>query len=356
MSARDDLRIGIIGAGNIASWHARSYAAVPGCTVVALADTAPDRAKARAQEWGVPRAFDNPSELLNDPGIDAVSICTWNNTHAPFAIEAVNAGKHVLVEKPMCRTLAEAQALRDACAERPDVILEIGYVRRHSPNAQLLVQQIQAGALGELYYARAAYLLRAGNPGGWFANRALSGGGPMIDLGVHLLDMCWYLMGCPVPATVSANTYHRLGPRTHVRGHARYQVVGAEAAVCDVEDMANAMIRFEGGGSLLLESSYSLHATRDSTMLSVFGDRGGADLEPELMFASEHGGVMSMTIPQLAVRGFESEAAFRNQIQHFVDVCNGEAQPMAPVDQGVDVMKMIDAIYRSADIGTELHL
>src|SRR5690606_6056157 len=116
--------------------------------------------------------------LFVDPEVDAVSICTWNNSHAPLALAAIEAGKHVLIEKPMSVTVAEAEQVQ-AAAEKHDRIVQVGFVRRHSPNAQVLKTFIDAGDLGELYYGRARCIRRMGNPGGWFADKARSGGGPL---------------------------------------------------------------------------------------------------------------------------------------------------------------------------------
>src|SRR5699024_9782540 len=205
-------RVGVIGAGSIAQSHLAAYSANEGIELIAVADMNLERAQAVAQKHGAPRAYADPHELLADPEIDGVSICTWNNSHASWAIAAIEAGKHVLVEKPLARTLAEAEEIQ-RIAEDADPAVQVGFVRRPSPNCQVLKSFRDGGDLGEIYYAKASCLRRAGNPGGWFADKEISGGGPLLDIGIHVLDLCWYLMGSPAVVSVSGNTYDRLGSR-----------------------------------------------------------------------------------------------------------------------------------------------
>lgn len=348
-------RIGVIGAGSIAKAHLDAYATHPDVELVAIADINLERARAVADEYGAARAYDDPHALLAEDDIDGVSICTWNNTHAPWTIAAVQAGKHVLVEKPLSRTVAEALEIEKA-VEASDRVVQVGFVRRHSPNCQVLKSFIDAGELGDMYYAKASLIRRMGNPGGWFADKEIAGGGPLLDIGIHVLDLAWYLMGAPKAVTVSGNTYDVLGNRANITTMPRYQVSDYDPTKNSVEDMANAVIRFEGGGSLMLDSSYSLHATRDSIGVSVYGDRGGADLEPSLHIATEmHDSVVNIT-PQISSGSFELGKAFSNEIANFVDAGLGRAETLAPASHGVEIVKILEAIYTSAEQGREVTL
>src|SRR5690625_4623761 len=158
------LRIGVIGAGSIAAAHLDAYAAHPDVELIAVADINLDRARAVADRYGAARAYDDAHDLLAADDIDGVSICTWNDTHAVWATAAIEAGKHVLVEKPLSRTVAEALAVEQAAAAS-DRVVQVGFVRRHSPNCQVLKSFIDAGELGEMYYAKASLIRRVGNPG-----------------------------------------------------------------------------------------------------------------------------------------------------------------------------------------------
>lgn len=348
-------RVGVIGAGSIAQSHLTAYSKNADVELIAVADMNLERARTVAEQFGAPRAYGDPHELLADPEIDGVSICTWNNSHASWAIAAIEAGKHVLVEKPIARTLAEAEEIQ-RITEQSDRVVQVGFVRRHSPNCQVLKSFIDAGELGDMYYAKASLIRRMGNPGGWFADKEIAGGGPLLDIGIHVLDLAWYLMGAPKAVTVSGNTYDVLGNRANITTMPRYQVSDYDPTKNSVEDMANAVIRFEGGGSLMLDSSYSLHATRDSIGVSVYGDRGGADLEPSLHIATEmHDSVVNIT-PQISSGSFELGKAFSNEIANFVDAGLGRAETLAPASHGVEIVKILEAIYTSAEQGREVTL
>jgi predicted dehydrogenase len=349
------MRIGVIGTGSIARLHLDAYARNRHAEIVAVSDINIDRARNVAEDYGAPRAYGDPRELLADPDIDGVSVCTWNDSHAMWAAEAVRAGKHVLVEKPLSRTFAEATGLLELCATS-DRVVQVGFVRRHSPNCQVLKTFIDNGDLGSIYYAKASVIRRTGNPGGWFADKSISGGGPLIDIGVHVVDLCWYLMGAPNAVSISANSYNHLGNRANIQTAPRYTVSDYDPSSNTVEDMVNAMIRFEGGASLLVESSYSLHATRDSLDVSVHGEKGGADLEPKLQIATErYDSIVNLT-PQISSSTFELEAAFSNEIGNFVDAAQGRAESVAPAWHGGEVMKILDGIYDSARLGREIQL
>lgn len=347
------LNIGVIGTGSIAGCHLDAYAADFRASLVAVADVALDRAQATAAKYGIATAYGSAEELLADPAIDAVSICTPNISHAELAIAAIRAGKHVLVEKPMARTAAEAEALQQV-VEAQDKVLQIGFVRRHSTNCRVLKEFIDSGDLGDIYYAKASVVRRAGNPGGWFADKAISGGGPLIDIGVHVFDLAWHLMGSPKATTVSANTYDRLGDRTNLKNMNRYRAASAGAA-SDVEDLANALIRFENGASLFLESTYSLHAVRDSLNVEVFGDKGGAELEPLQIATEMHDTIVNVT-PTLRSASFDLADGFSTEIANFLESALGEAEPMAPVWQGAEVTRILEAVYTSAAEGREVTL
>ena len=349
------VKIGVVGVGGIANCHLKAYQGNPRAELVAVCDVNAERASAVADRWGAGRSYSDPAELFADPDIDAVSICTWNNTHAELAAAAVEAGKHVLVEKPMSRTYAEAQRLEDV-VKAHDRVLQVGFVRRHSQNSRVLKSFIDAGDLGEIYYAKASCIRRMGNPGGWFANKAISGGGPLIDIGVHVIDLCWYLMGTPRVTSVSANTYEKLGNRSNVTTLPRYQVADYDPTKNDVEDMANALIRFDNGASLLMDTSFSLHATENSLTVSVYGDKGGADLEPKLQIATEkHQTILNIT-PQIGFDTFDLDDGFNYEIENFVAACLGEAESIAPVWHGAEVMKILEGVYTSAAQGKEIQV
>lgn len=346
------LGIGVIGAGNIAEFHLLAYAANPDVEIVAIADIVVDRATARAEQFGAAAAYGSVEELLADPAVQAVSICTRNDSHVPLAIAALRAGKSVLLEKPMAKTVADAEALVAAEAAS-DGILQVGYVRRWSTNAKVLKTFVDAGDLGEIYHAKATCLRRAGNPGGWFADKTVSGGGPLIDVGVHFIDLAWWLMGMPKVSTVTGFTFDRLGNRGNIESLSRWKSTDYDASKNSVEDLAGALVRFENGAVLTVDVSYSLHG-RDEIGLQIHGDKGGAELEPELqVFMEQHDTIVNVS-PQIDSTTFEMEAGFQNEIDGFVDAVLGGGESAVPASHGLEMTRILAAIYESAESGREV--
>lgn len=173
---------------------------------------------------------------------------------------------------------------------------------------------------------------------------------------MHVVDLCWYLMGSPTAVSVSANSYLHLGNRANVTTMPRYLVSDYDPNTNSVEDMVNALVRFDNGASMLVEASYSLHATKDSIGVSVFGDKGGADLEPKLEIATEKYGSVVNLIPQISSPTFELERGFVNEIGNFIDSIQGKVHSIAPVSHGAEITKILESIYASAEAGREILL
>lgn len=349
------IRTAVIGTGSISDFHLKSYARHPDAELVAVCDLNAERARKKADQFGAAKSYSDYKELLADPDIDAVSVCTWNNTHAEISIAALRAGKHVLVEKPLCTTVEEALRIREAVEETGKQLM-IGYVRRYDPNARLLKEFVDKGEFGDLYYAKASSIRRHGNPGGWFADRSRSGGGPLIDIGVHMIDLCWYMMGRPKAVTVSGNTYRKLGNRANIRNLSHYKAADWDPKVNTVEDLASAMIRFENGASLQVDVSFALHAQKDEASIKLYGDKGGFEIDPEIVIVTEkHDTILNVT-PQTDHRGFHFEAAFQSEIDHFIECVREGRKPISPVEDGVEMMKILNAVYESAERREEIRL
>lgn len=349
------LRVGVIGVGSISELHIKPYVNNKDVQLIALFDKHDSRLKTVGKKYNVSLLYDSYEALLANEEVDAVSICTWNNSHAEIAIAALEAGKHVLVEKPLSMTVEEALAV-EAAVKKSGKILQVGFVRRHGDNAQILKQFIDRDELGEIYYAKASILRRLGNPGGWFSDIEKSGGGPLIDLGVHMIDILWYMMGKPRPVSVSGNTYSQLGNRSNVKNLSFYKAADYDPALNNVEDLANALIRFENGASLFVDVSFSLHAKADQSTAVFYGEKGGAEIEPELALILEKNDTILNVTPQIDNLGFDFEGAFTNEINHFVSCCLEGDESIAPVADGVAVMKMLSAVYESARTGKEVVL
>lgn len=349
------LKIGIIGVGSISESHIQGYLQNPNVELYAFCDINETRLQEMAERHGVTRTFHSAEEMLKLPEIDAVSVCTWNSAHAPCTIAALNAGKHVLCEKPMATSEAEAMAMLEA-AQRNQKLLMIGFVRRFGNDCAVMRDFIEQDYFGDIYYAKATYLRRNGNPGGWFGDRSRSAGGPLIDLGVHVIDLTRYLMGNPKPVSVYGATFQKLLNRPNVKSARGYSSVSAgKDDICDVEDLATAMVRYDNGSVLQIEASFSLNIKRDEGTLQFFGTKGGAKLDPELEMYTEVNGYLA-DVNLATPTALDFNGLFENEISHFVDCVQNGTDCRAPAEDGVALMRILDAVYESARTGHEVVL
>ena len=207
LATGDKIRIGFIGVGNIAQNAIMpAYLKQPDVEIVAVCDLKEARAREVAERHGIPHVYTDFNEMVKRDDIDAISVCTWNNSHAPATIAALQAGKHVLCEKPPAMTVAEAEEMRDAAKDAGKVLM-YGLVQRFRTEVTVLKEFMEAGKFGDIYFGKTSILRRRGTPLGWFTDPAKSGGGPVIDIGVHLIDVTRYLMGSPQPTRVSAQVW-----------------------------------------------------------------------------------------------------------------------------------------------------
>ncbi|MBR5157778.1 MAG: Gfo/Idh/MocA family oxidoreductase [Clostridia bacterium] len=349
------LKVGIIGAGNISKYHIDAYRKNPNVELYALCDINEDRLKMMGEKYGVTRLFTDKDEMLKLDELDAVSVCTWNSEHAPCSIAALNAGKHVLCEKPMATNVEDAIKMKEA-AEKNGKLLMIGFVRRFGNDCDIVRDFNSVDYLGDIYYAKATYLRRNGNPGGWFGDMSRSGGGPMIDLGVHVIDFTRFVMGNPKPVSVYAATFKKLFDRSNLKTSKEYLSAGkGEKDICDVEDLATAMVRYEDGSVLSIEASFSLNIKNDQGRIEFFGTKGGAKLEPELELYTEVNGYMA-DVNLAAKTALEFNGLFENEINHFADCILNGKECISPAQDGIEIMKILMAIYESAKTEHEVIL
>lgn len=336
------VRVGIVGVG-IGSYHAHAYSKLPNVEIAALCDIDADRARAVAERFGVPKIYTDYEAMLAEEQLDAVSVCTPNALHAPVAIAALEAGCHVLCEKPLSVS-AEEGARIVAAAKKARGKFMIGMNNRFRGDTQVLKKHIDAGDLGEIYYARCGWVRRKGIPGmgSWFTRKELAGGGALVDIGVHALDLTLYLMGNPRPVSAYGATYAKFGPFGRGTGSWGTPTKGGEFTV---EDLACGMVRFENGATLVLEASWAQHTACERLYSEVYGDKGGATLEPLRIFTDMHGRPVDIAPDFPSINGHEAEIA------HFVWCIVENKQPIATAEQALDVMRILDAIYESAETG-----
>lgn len=349
------LKVGIIGVGGISESHIAGYKADPDTELYAFCDINEKRLHEMGEKYGVTRLFTKKEDMLALSEIDAVSVCTWNSQHAPCTIAALEAGKHVLCEKPMATSEAEAQTMLEA-AKKNNKLLMIGFVRRFGNDCKIVKDFIDNDTLGDLYYSKATYLRRQGNPGGWFGDKSRSGGGPLIDLGVHVIDLTRYLMGKPKPVSVYGATFQKLFDRPDCKDRPGYIATSATPDdACTVEDFATALIRFDNGSVISVEASFSLNIKEDVGRIELMGTKGGAKLEPELELYTDINGYMAdVTLKRSTALSFNG--LFEQEIAHYLACVRGEAECISPAEDGVTMMKILDAIYKSAETGHEVIL
>lgn len=346
------VKIAIVGVGSISTRHIEGYLKNSNAEIYAFCDINEARLKEKGEKYGVTRLYTDEAKMLEElPEIDAVSVCTWNSAHAPCSIMALNAGKHVLCEKPMATTVEDAIAMKEA-AEKNGKLLAIGFVRRFQKSTDLVLDLVNGGNVGEIYYAKAAYIRRCGHPGGWFGDKSRSGGGPLIDLGVHVIDLVRYVMGNPKPVSVYGATYAKLGQREDIKASKAYTSADkSDKDICDCEDLATALIRFDNGATLAAEMSFSLNTGGDEGGVRLFGTKAGLKIDGGVTMYSSDAGHLTDTVYCNASMG--DEVAFERETAHFVDCIRNGTECINTAEDGIELMKILTAIYRSAETGHE---
>ena len=337
------LKMGVVGLG-MGRGHARGYQSHPGSELAAVCDQDEGRLKEVAAELGVAQTYTDAGRMFREAGLDGVSIATPNKFHAPLTIEALKQGLHVLSEKPMARTVKEAERML-AAAEKAGKNLMINFSFRFSDMSYALKQQVDAGVVGDIYFGRTVWHRRRGLPGfgGWFGNKELAGGGPLIDLGVHRLDLALWLMGYPKPVWVMGSTYNPIASA----------LAKEQGVTYDVEDLAVGMIKFENGATLELEASWAANVQEKEWMETrLFGTKGGLvqrNVEQTYKFEAEL--YLERAGAHFDMKLHSTTRPAKSAMYHFVDSILNDTPHIATGEEGLLVMEILDAIYQSAEEG-----
>jgi len=342
-------RVGIIGAGGISHLHAKHYKSIDGVEIVAAADVSEKSlAKFKDAFSGTKTFTDYKDMLKSGPEMDAVSVCTPNGLHAENSIAASNAGLHVLCEKPMAMSAKDGQAMISA-AKKAKKELIVAFQYRFQANSQMIRKQVEAGVFGKIMYARAQALRRRGIPNwGVFGRKELQGGGPMIDIGVHILEVTHYMMGSPRPVAATGNTWTWFGNK---KSDVASVWPNWDHKTYNVEDMAVGMIRFENGAMLTIEASFVAHIEKDIWNTTLFGEKAGCNWDGNQIYKDDAGYMMNSTASYVG-----NWDHFQEKIKHFVSVCKGERKNECPAEHGLMVQKMLDGVYASAEAGKEVEI
>jgi predicted dehydrogenase len=337
------LRIGVIGLG-MGQHHVEGYLTHPEADVVALCDADEGRLAKQGKTFGIDRLYHDWRRMFDKERLDVVSVATPNVSHREIACAALDAGCHVLCEKPMAMNVTEAEQMRarsEECGKR----LMINFSYRFLPMSFALKSQIDAGVIGDVYAARTAWHRRRGLPpfGSWFCRKELSGGGPLIDLGVHRIDLALWLMGYPEPTFVVGSTYDSIAAELAREKGERYTV----------EDLAIGFVKFANGATLQVEASWAINRPEKEFMETwLYGKKGGlvqknvgGEYKFEATLFTEENGF------HFTKRLSTSDTPVPVSMYHFVDCIVGGRPHIATADEGVKVMKIIDGVYQSAATG-----
>ena len=342
------LRVGLIGAGGIAGTHTDNYKKFEDVEVAAACDVNAAGLLRFQEKYQIPQTFKTWQEMLKAVPLDAVSVCTPNFLHCQSAIDALNAGCHVLCEKPLAMNAAEgAQMLAAAKKNRKQLV--IGFQYRFHGHTQALKKAVDEGFFGKILYVRIQAMRRRGIPSwGVFGRKDLQGGGPLIDIGVHALEMAHYAIGSPAPVAASGQIWTYLGnkPSAASCGWGAW-----DHKTYTVEDLAVGMLRMKGGAVIHIEASFAAHIERDLWNFQILGEKCGANWENAALY-HDQAGLMLNSIPAHVPK----VEVFPCKMRHFVDVCLGKRKSEAPAEHGLMVQKMLDGIYASAAAGREVKI
>jgi predicted dehydrogenase len=353
------MTLGIIGAGAIGNVHADT-AARAGIPVAGVWDVNPAKGGAFGRKHREARVCGSVRELLAMREVDSVVVAVPNVDHAAVACEALEAGKTVFLEKPMAMSVAECDRII-ATLDRTKGRLQMGFVSRSTPASRTVKAFIDEGAFGRIYHVKCSLYRRRGVPGlgGWFTTKAMSGGGPLIDLGVHVLDLALHLTGNPAPERVSGATYANFGPRMKDYVHT-FMWAGPPRfdGTCDVEDHATALVRCAGGLTIEVNVTWAMNVDEKhmANGMTVFGDRGGCFYQifgKSLSIATEAGGRVADLVPEFASGNVEHDA-WDEQYRMFRALAERGTPPHADAAAGRRVQSVLDAIYRSSAEGREV--
>ncbi len=353
------LKVSVVGTGSICKVHMDSWIKRDDVEVISCADINFEKAQAFAKKWNIPQVFDSIEALLEGSDPDIVDVCTWTAAHVPVAVAAVNAGKHVILEKPTSDSLKAAKKLR-AAVKKSNVVFQLAVPNRYDKRAEEIRKMVDAGEFGDVFFGKTAYVRQRGVPGGWFSCSKYSGGGPLLDVGVHRIDLAWYLMGCPKPVSASASASYRIGD--YRKSH---EIVESDGAISDnntwcgepvadykfdIEDSVSGFVRFENGATLIFETSWTFNGP-NNTMTQISGSKAGAVLKDTYEIFRGEGDKVVVETPET-----EKGNMFDNEIDHFINCIKEGKTPRSDIDDAVTIEAILCSIYESAKKGKEVKI
>jgi predicted dehydrogenase len=327
--------------------------------LAAICDIVPSKIEAFKERYHLPEdfpSFTDYHDLLNVEGLDYVDICTPNYLHSIIAVDALKKGLNVFTEKPDAVSVAEVTRMKEAADESGKVLMAMRN-NRHRNTAKFLKRDIADGNMGDIYCGRCGWIRRRGIPGkgGWFTTKEQSGGGPLIDLGVHMIDLAIWLMGNPTPVAVSGCTYSKFANNDVSDSANSAYGDKNDGGTFDVEDLAMGFIRFDNGACMQIEFSWASNIEAEQRFVELRGTKAGAvwnSLDDKLKIFTEEYGQTVDVLPNIQAK-LSGHAA---NLRHFADVLLNGAEPIFVPQQGYDMIKILEGFYRSAAEGREIAL
>ncbi len=345
------IRFGFIGAGKITHGSAAKILEHPSGTAVAAFDLSTERLQELCSSFEIPNAHSSAEDLLNNSNVDAVYIATPNKFHASYALQALNAGKHVILEKPFAMNAKEAEEILQT-VEKTGLAFLLGMNQRYTPDAQKIYSLARKGIFEDIHYGKAYWFRREGIPklGTWFGSKELAGAGAINDIGVHMLDLCLHIMGNFEPVSVSGSTYTKFGNRG--LGEGGWGNSDIEDIPFDVDDLSTALIKMKNGATVSLETTWACHTEEANRMnVEIFGTEAGASLYPGKLFYTDPSTgeyLVKETLQEpLLLRHCER---FHNFINHLTE---GEELLVKPTE-ALAIQKILDAVSESSRTGKEV--
>ena len=345
------LKVAIIGCGGISETQLKAFEAMPDVEIVAGADINPLRLEVMKDKYGISALYADYHKMLKEIKPDAVTVCTPNAVHAPATIASLKAGAHVITEKPMAMSPKECQSMMDAAAKAKRK-LAVGFQYRFHPATQMLRRARDQGQFGKVMFVKCQALRRRGIPNwGVFGQKHLQGGGPMIDIGVHVIEMAHYVMGSPKPVAATGKTWTYMGNKPN-------DVISMwpdwDWKTYTVEDLAIGHIRFDNGAVMQIEACFAGHIERDVWNFTLVGEKGGSTWDPTAIFTDRAGTMTNTTAAFLPEGDFFT--LFKLKLRNFVDGVLHDQPLEAPGEAGAAVQKIVDGVYRSSDANKEVRI
>jgi len=327
-------KVGVIGLGGIAQLvHLPILSKMNNVELFAASETNKSRGEVLSKKFNIKNTFTDYTKMLEMEELDAVIIATPTNSHEKLAIDCLNAGKNILIEKPGSKNLEEAERINKASKKNKKIAM-VGMNPRFRPDAMLLKSLINSGELGEIFYIRCGWTRKRSSAEKWFLKKSSAGGGVMIDLGIGLLDLSLWLLNNPKPKSVTVQTYNH--------------------ETQTVEDSAIALIRFQNSSVINFEVSWSFHSETDKFNLSTFGKEGTAHLNPLRAYKRIESSQLDYTPAKTSNQKNLYKRSYENELKHFIGSVKSNTEVVSSIEEAIATMKLLEGFYKSASLGKEI--